>query len=108
MSKIDTAPLLAGLAPKEASTGSKGFMATQKVVIDGCTYQAQVSAWLIGSKADPKSKVKASIEDVRAGLAAIVPSEKTFSSGKTGYHGQGKVVIGSERFQSAVQLVKVG
>lgn len=108
MSTIDTAPLLAGLAAKEATTGSKGFYASEKVVIDGNRYQAQASAWLIGSKADPKCKVKSSLEDVRSALAALVVNEKTFASGKTGYHGQTKIVLGNERFQSAVQLVKIG
>lgn len=105
---LDITSLLAGLAPKEAATGSKGFHATEKVTIDGCRYQAQASAWLIGSKADPKVKVTATLEDVRAGLAALNVQPKEFASGKSGYYGQGKVEADGQRFQSAVQLVKIG
>ncbi|MFI0454458.1 hypothetical protein [Actinomadura sp. 6N118] len=56
------------LAPKQFSTGSKGFFATGKVEVGGRRYQAQVQAVLIGSKNDPKAKVRASLDEAQAPL----------------------------------------
>ena len=37
----------------------------------------------------------------------LVLKEKTFRSGKTGYHGQGKVTLGGVRYQGQAQLVAI-
>ena len=46
-------------------------------------------------------------EDGQA-VGVIVLATKTFSSGKVGFFGQGKIVIDGQRFQAQGQLVKIG
>jgi hypothetical protein len=69
------------LAPKEFSTGSKGFRAVGKITADGVRFQAQTQAVL------------------------IVP--KTFSSGNTGFYVGGTVTAGGQRFQAQAQAVRL-
>lgn len=45
------------------------------------------------------------IEGTTLGVLLLAP--KTFSSGKTGYFGQGKLTLGSQRFQAQAQLVGI-
>lgn len=40
-------------------------------------------------------------------LGILVLKEKTFKSGKTGFFGQGKIVIDGMRYQAQGQLVKI-
>jgi hypothetical protein len=98
------------LAYKPFSTGSKGFFGQDKITVDGKTYQAQVQAILIGSKANPEMEVRANTEQVKAALTAGliangVPPTNFVKSGKTGYRAQAKVTIGDETYQSQVQAV---
>ena len=98
------------LAYKPFSTGSKGFFGQDKITVDGKTYQAQVQAILIGSKADPGMEVRAHAEQVKAALAAHliangVPPVTFAKSGNSGYRAQAKVAIGDETYQSQVQAV---
>lgn len=98
------------LAPKDFSTGSKGFFGGTKVVIDGDRHQAQVMAILVGSKGDPKAKVTAKLEDVQARLATFIEenlTSKAFASGKGGFHGQGKIVVDGQKFQVSAQAVSL-
>jgi hypothetical protein len=109
MKEVST--LLATLAPKACDTGTVGYFANGKVVIDGQTYQGQAAAWLIGSKNDPKIKSakadqKVVLEKLTGLAAGLTP--KTFRSTKTGYYVQGKLVDGAERFQASITLVKIG
>ena len=41
-------------------------------------------------------------------LGMIVLSPKTFKSGKTGWHGQGKLEIAGKRYQCQAQMVAIG
>jgi len=45
------------------------------------------------------------IEGTTLGVLLLRP--KTFRSGKTGYHGQGKLTLGSQRYQAQCQLVAI-
>ncbi len=45
------------------------------------------------------------IEGTTLGVLLLEP--KTFKSGKTGYFGQSKLTLGSQRFQSQCQLVGI-
>jgi hypothetical protein len=97
------------LAARNFSTGSKGFFGQDKIEAEGRRYQAQAQAVLIGSKNNPRAKVRATADQVQAALIADlidkgVP-EKEYSSGKTGYRAQGKVQVGDETYQAAVQAV---
>jgi hypothetical protein len=59
---------------------------------------------------DKSKKIEADIEEVREAAQTYLVSQlapKTFSSGKTGFFAQGKVVIGEDRFQAQIQLVKI-
>lgn len=52
----------------------------------------------------------ADIDAVREAAQTYLVSQlapKTFSSGKTGFFAQGKVVIGEDRYQAQIQLVKI-
>jgi hypothetical protein len=65
---------------------------------------------LIGSKANPKVKVKAATNEAVAALTSFVEEglkPKTFSSGKTGYYATGKAEIGGQRFQVQAQAVRL-
>lgn len=102
------------VAPKAFSTGSKGFFGSGKITVEGVRYQAQVSAILVGSNKDEKAKVKASLADVSARLVPFIEENltergaaKPFSSGKTGFHGQGKITVDGQTFQVGVQAVKL-
>jgi hypothetical protein len=95
---------------KTFSSGSKGFHATGKLTEDGARYQAQAQAVLIGSKANPKVKVKATLDQAVAALADFAEEglkPKTFSTGKTGYFATGKAEIGGQRFQVQAQAVRL-
>lgn len=100
-----------GLGPKDFQTGSKGFFASDKITTaDGARYQAQAQAVLIGSKDNPKVKVRATTEEIQAALAAMVPAElpeRQFSTGRTGYRVQGKIEAHGQRFQASVQAVRL-
>lgn len=98
------------LKAKVFVSGSKGFHATGKITEDGVRYQAQAQAVLIGSKANPKVKVKATPAEAVAALTGFAEDglePKTFSSGKTGYFATGKAEIGGQRFQVQVQAVRL-
>lgn len=95
---------------KDFSTGSKGFFCQDKISVDGKRYQAQVMAVLIGSKQNPRAKVRATADQVQAALIADlidrgVPARKFEKSGNTGYRAQGKVQIGDETYQASAQAV---
>jgi len=51
----------------------------------------------------------AAIRDERSGeiVGVLVLTPKTFASGKTGYHGQAKLVLGGARYQAQAQLVAI-
>lgn len=99
----------AGLKAKTFSSGSKGFHANGKVTVDGIRYQAQAQAVLIGSKNDPKAKVKASTEQAANALTSVVEDirPKTFASGKSGFYANGKAEIAGQRYQVAAQAVRL-
>ena len=40
-------------------------------------------------------------------VGVLILSPKTFSSGKVGFFGQGKLTIGAERYQAQAQLVAI-
>ena len=98
------------LAPKRFSTGSKGFFVSDKITVDGVRYQANAQAVLIGSKQDPKAKVRATTAEAVAALTSLiddgVPS-LTFKTGKSGYRTQGKVQAHGQQFQASAQAVKL-
>lgn len=100
-----------GLEPKDFRTGSKGFFASDKITTaDGTRYQAQAQAILIGSKGNPKAKVQASTDEVRAALAAMIAKdlpEREFSTGRTGYRAQDKIEAHGQRFQASIQAVRL-
>ena len=98
------------LAYKAFTTGSKGFFGQEKIEVDGRTYQAQVQAILIGSKADPDMVARATADQMKAALAAHlisngVPPTTFVKSGNTGYRAQAKVPVGDETYQAQVQAV---
>jgi hypothetical protein len=98
------------LEQKSFSTGSKGFYGQDKIEIGGGKrYQAQVQAVLIGSKGNARIKVQATADQARAALTADLVDKgleaQTFSTGKTGYRAQGKVVIGDQTYQASAQAV---
>ena len=97
------------VAPKEFSSGSKGFFANGKITVEGRRYQAQARAVLIGSKDDPKAKVQATAEEITAALASMIQDEldetRVFKSGNTGAFAQDKVKAHDQRFQASVQAV---
>jgi hypothetical protein len=101
-----------GLAPKDFSSGSKGFYCQDKTDIGGQRYQAQASAILIGSKNDPKARVLATVDQVKAAVITELINKgvpyRTFGSGSTGYRTQGKVQVGAESYQVQVQAVLIG
>ena len=100
-----------GLERKDFRTGSKGFFAQDKITTTGGDrYQAQAQAVLIGSKDNPKAKVAASADEIRAALTAMIPEdlpEREFSTGRTGYRAQGQVEAHGQRFQASVQAVRL-
>lgn len=74
-----------GLRAKTFASGSKGFHATGKITVDDVRYQAQARAVLIGSKTDPKVKVRAKREEAVAALSAFADQglqPKVFTSAR--------------------------
>jgi hypothetical protein len=99
-----------GLKTKTFSSGSKGFHATGKIRVEGDRYQAQAQAVLIGSKDDPKARIKAKPDEAVAALTAFTENglkAKEFSSGRTGYFATGKTEIGGQRYQVQAQAVRL-
>src|SRR5664280_1726315 len=92
---------------KDFATGSKGFHAQGKLVIDGGRYQVQVQAILVGSKTDPTARMIVKDEAMREALATFAEdmAPRVFSSGKAGWYIQGKVNVGGQRFQASAQAV---
>jgi hypothetical protein len=97
------------LGPKKFSTGSKGFFATDKIIMGGRRYQAQAQAVLIGSKEKKNARVEATTDEVVAALAGLIENgdiaERAFRSGRTGYRVDGPVSAHGQRFQCYVQAV---
>lgn len=108
------AALPAEIKRREATEGkSSGYLATFKVDDDDTRYQVQVAAWLIGSKVSGENPQESDEQVVKTLLAELVGemSPKTFKtthadgSAKTGYYCQGKVAVGTQRFQASVTAV---
>ena len=97
------------LDKREFSTGSKGFFGQDKIEVGGRRYQAQAQAVLIGSKNNPKMRVMATDDQVKAAVIAGLIDKgvraREFSSGKSGFRAQGKVQVGDETYQASVQAV---
>jgi len=102
---------LDGLQFKVFSTGSQGFFRAGKFTsLSGSRYQAQATAVLIGSKKDLTIQVKAKSEEVAYAFIPVVNAveAKVFKTGRTGFYGQGKLSVGTERYQAALQAVEIG
>lgn len=98
------------VGPREFSTGSSGFHASAKIMIDGVKYQTQAQAILIGSKADPAMQVFATVDEIAVVLAGLVVDQlqaRRFSTGRTGYRADGKTQAHGQRFQASVQAVRL-
>ena len=103
--------LLDHLDFKLFSSGSQGFYCQGKVALDdGRRYQAQVTAVLIGSKADLTVDVRTTRDEMTFALQPLLEKleNKTFKTGRIGYYSNGKVKVGSERFQVGIQAVEIG
>jgi hypothetical protein len=103
--------LLDHLDFKLFASGSQGFFCQGKIRLeDGRRYQAQVTAVLIGSKADLTIHVRATRDDVAFALQPLLDQleNKRFKTGRVGYYINGKVTVGSERFQVGIQAVEIG
>lgn len=99
-----------GLEFKVFSSGSQGFYKQRKVQLaDGTRYQTQVTAVLIGSKADITANVGSSPDDVAFGASALLDNleAKTFRTGRVGYYVAGRIGVGTERFQVGMQAVRI-
>lgn len=47
-------------------------------------------------------------DDSGQSVGIIILREKVFKSGKTGFHGQGKLALDGQRYQAQAQLVAIG
>jgi len=110
----DVVDALTGLAgsvlAKTFQSGSKGFYSQSKVSTPAGTYQSQVTATLVGSKSDAKLRPSASIAEVRevlSGSVRMLLGAHTFQSGKTGFYGQSRLMIGGQAYQVAMQAVLI-
>jgi hypothetical protein len=98
------------LGTKKFSTGSKGFFGSGKIMVDGVRYQVNAQAVLVGSKQDPRAKVRATIAEAVAALTSLIEQgipARTFSTGRIGYRTQGKVEAHGQQFQASVQAVQL-
>jgi hypothetical protein len=96
---------------KSFSSGSQGFFRQGKIArSDGRRYQSQISAVLIGSKANLTVHLKASQEEIAQAVKGLLAhvGAKTFSTGKVGYFGNGKCRVRDEKFQVQIQAVQIG
>lgn len=102
---------LDGLQFKVFSSGSQGFFRQGKFVsATGSRYQAQATAVLIGSKQDLTIQVEASGEEVAYAFIPVIKAveAKVFRTGRSGFYGQGKLLVRNERYQGALQAVEIG
>src|ERR1700722_5677931 len=93
---------------KDFQTGSKGFHCQGKIADGDDESQASAQLVLVGSKSDPEIEFRATVEQAVGALAELMKAgvpAKDFGTGKTGYYAGGKVPIGEERYQAAVQAV---
>ncbi|WP_157430250.1 hypothetical protein [Actinomadura oligospora] len=100
----------AGLERRNFSTGSKGFHAFGRIVLDGISYQAQAQAILVGSKGDPELVPEASTEEIGTALVDLASralTPKDFRSGRSGFLANGKVTVRGQRYQANVQAVRL-
>lgn len=103
--------LLDRLDFKLFKTGSQGFHCQGKIALeDGRRYQAQVTAVLIGSRNDLTVNVRATRDDVSFAVLPVLDrlQAKTFKTGRVGYYANGRIEIGTERFQIGIQAVQIG
>lgn len=92
-------------------TGSQGFFRQGKVTMpDGRKFQCQVSAILIGSKNDPMAQIRTERQTLSFEMQKVLSNvrPKIFRSGRSGFYANGKVAVGEERFQVAIQAVEIG
>ena len=102
--------LLRHFQMKAFSTGSKGFFCQGKLQDSaGNRYQGQVMAVLIGSKTNVHMQMSSDVETAKQLVIENLEklASKTFSNGKIGYYCTFKIAIGSERFQTSIQVVKI-
>ncbi|MEV5576596.1 hypothetical protein AB0L06_41765 [Spirillospora sp. NPDC052269] len=98
------------LEQRTFNTGSKGFHAFGRVVLEGISYQAQAQAILVGSKGDPELTPEASTEEIGTALVDLTSralAHKNFRSGRSGYLANGKVTVRGQRYQANVQAVRL-
>lgn len=103
--------LLDHLDFKLFASGSQGFYCQGKITLDdGRRYQAQVTVVLVGSKDDLTMHVHATRDEITFGLHPLLDEleNKTFKTGRVGFYGNGKVRVGSEKFQVGIQAVEIG
>lgn len=95
---------LGELAPKEFSTGSKGWFGSEKIALDSGMYQCNWQVTLNGSKDDPTTPVPT--KGFPAGQQAL--ARKDFKSGSKGYFSQGNVPSTFGKVHMQFQMVLIG
>jgi hypothetical protein len=95
---------------KVFASGSQGFYRQGKLQLSsGKRFQTQVTAVLIGSKQDLTIKLVASAEEIAFELRPYILDikPKQFRTGRVGFYVNGKISIGLERYQVAIQAVEI-
>jgi hypothetical protein len=95
----------AGMTFKLFPSGSQGFYREGEVTFDRRIYRLKVSAVAVKNRKDPDYAVRSKIIDVADAVRSVVDKVKqtVFGSGRAGFHGEGRIVVGRERFQVSVR-----
>ncbi|MCG3771488.1 MAG: hypothetical protein JW384_02674 [Nitrosomonadaceae bacterium] len=91
-------------------SGSQGFGLNSSVVLSDGSYSVSISAVLAQSKANPHLHIKTSPETMSQALQKLVKdvAPKTFVSGRVGYYGSVKLILGSDNYRVTIRAVPTG
>jgi hypothetical protein len=94
-----------GMTFKFFPSGSEGFYREGEVIFDRRIYQLKVSAVAVRSPKEPAGAVCSKISDVADAIRGVAHKveQTVFGSGRTGFHGMGRILVGKERFQVSVR-----
>ena len=99
-----------GLAFKLFPAGAQGFEREGVIAFGGARFNVRVSAVAVGSRSNRSLHVRAQPGDIAAALKELLAhvQARVFGTGRKGYFGDGRVMVGDEPLQVTIRAVQLG
>lgn len=99
-----------GLEFRLFPAGAQGFQREGIIGFAGARFNVRISAVAVGSRANRAQHVRARPVDIASALKGLIArvEAKVFGTGRTGYYGEGRLMVCDEPFQVTIRAVQVG